>query len=129
MIGSYFLLTLDVYRYDTSGDYGPDGYFVSSNSDPLKFQIMASVQPMSGEDLLILPEGERTSTYLKIYTETPLQTASADGSPKGSDSNLTKADVVVYNGKKYEVHGVEIYDRIRPHYKCMLRSLYQPENC
>lgn len=61
---------------------------------PTTFSIQASIQPVSGRDLLRLPEGLRTQQLVCIYTDTALQTALA---PSGN-----QADVVAYKGQDFE---------------------------
>jgi hypothetical protein len=58
------------------------------------FVIQASVQTISGRERMLLPEGIRTREVLKLYTATPIQTASVQGA--------TMADTITYNGSVYE---------------------------
>jgi hypothetical protein len=72
------------------------------------FSILASMQPVTGLNLVRLPEGQRTREHVTIFTETKLQTADARiGVP---------ADVVSWNGFSYEVQTVEAWDSF---WKCI----------
>jgi hypothetical protein len=79
-----------------AGTYDGHGRFVPGV--PLNFTIRASIQPLTGRDLLRLPQGLRTEWYIKIITDTPLRTAIA---PNGN-----VADVVTYGGNTFEVEKV-----------------------
>jgi hypothetical protein len=57
--------------------------------------ISAVVQDASPDDLLVIPEGERTEYSIKIHTVEILKTASEDGK--------TSADKVEYEGELYKV--------------------------
>ena len=72
-----------------------------------------SVQPMSGRELLNLPEAQRTRQWVRGYCPIELRTADQSGS--------LKADLVAYAGKSYEVQKVEYWQStasdIAPHWK------------
>lgn len=57
--------------------------------------IVASVQPLGGRELEVMPEGLRRRARFKAYTEAELQTAEQDGA--------TQADRVTWRGVQYEV--------------------------
>lgn len=86
------------------------GVFVPGATSPLS--ILASVQPAEGEDLELLPEGQRTKTVLKLYTETLVKTA--------SETAATLADVLTIDSKNYQVHHVEQQRSVIPHYKVLV---------
>lgn len=78
------------------------GFYVEGRyqeTPPEEVAIKASVQPVSGQDRMMLPEGIRSKEIVKIYTTYLLKTASAEGS--------IKADVVIYNGCRYDVTMVQ----------------------
>lgn len=77
--------------YDQTTDIG---FFKTTGSDT-EFTIMASLQPVTGSDIRLLPENRREEELTKIYTDTSLI-----GSIKGSDSNC---DIVIIDGDEYEV--------------------------
>jgi len=55
--------------------------------------IKASVQPLSGKDKLMLPEGDRTRQIKKIYTV---------------DEVLVN-DIIIYDSEEYEVQTVQMW--------------------
>ena len=54
----------------SAGSY-VDGLFVAGS--PSTITIQASVQPATGEDVKVLPEGRRLDDYVKVYTDADLQ--------------------------------------------------------
>ena len=77
---------------------------------------LASVQPLSGEDLEKLTDGERTRVACKAYMRHRLRTSEAGGEP---------SDVLIVDDVSYEAHRVEEYRGMHPipHYKVMLVRL------
>jgi len=63
-----------------------------------QISIKGSVQPLSGSELLLLPEGERVRAKCKMYSHDGLKTASVN--------DATIADRVVVEGRDLEVHSV-----------------------
>lgn len=89
-----------------------NGIWIQYSPDT-EFTIKASVQPLSGSDLRLLPENRREEEILKIYTSTELV-----GSNKGQPFN---PDIVIINGKPYEVfNGFNWQNGIINHYKYFL---------
>ena len=78
---------------------------------PTQFTIRALIQPTRGQDLLRLPEGERTRELVTIYTTDELHTANAPGG--------AAADRVTWRGETYEVQGVERWDEIAGFWKAI----------
>lgn len=72
------------------GDY-VEGAYVAGETETLT--IEASVQPASGKELQRLPEGERTSDYLSVWTQTELFGRQESKSP----------DRILVDGYTYEV--------------------------
>lgn len=71
--------------------------------------ILASVQPLNGKELALLPEGERQRDQKKIYTVSEIRTA---------DQNTgIPADWIEFDGEVWEVHQVENERSVVPHYK------------
>lgn len=60
-------------------------------SPPLKFMICGNVQPLSGKDLLIVPEGNRDKEQYWIFTQ----------------ARLELADKITRNGVNFEVQTSE----------------------
>lgn len=74
-----------------NGTYVPGATAVST--------IKMSVQPVRGEELLNLPEAQRTSKMMKGYSAVLLHTAKTSPSEK--------ADLITWQGVQYEVQAVE----------------------
>lgn len=99
-------------RRAATGAYNDAGFFEVS-AEPTEITIEASLQPVSGSDIALLPENRREEELLKIYTDTLLI-----GATKGSDDNC---DIVEVNGIDYEV--VKVFpwqNSVISHYKVML---------
>jgi hypothetical protein len=86
--------TLSVERYG-AGSWDT-GVFVRGAKTDLS--IEASVQPLTPNEVKILPEHRRDSESFKIYTETELLIS--------NEINQTPSDVIIRNGKKYEILAV-----------------------
>ena len=72
--------------------------------------VKMSVQPLSREQLLQLPEGQRTSDALNFYTDLPLFT--------GDEKKLRSADIVRHRGKRYQIEEVGDWTKTDlPHYR------------
>lgn len=70
--------------------------------------LLATINPVPGEQLALLPEGERRGENIRIIA--PL------GTLRGSDDNTgVLADLVIWQGKTYEVRTVQVYTRVIPH--------------
>ncbi len=61
--------------------------------------IVISIQPLTDEEMLSLPEGRRTMRHVKAYTATRLQAV--------DQVNGTPADLVAFDGFDFEVQKVE----------------------
>lgn len=79
----------------SAGSY-VDGVWV--NGIETSRTIKASVQPATHEQLLNLPEAQRTKSTLAIFTTEALNTVNL--------SNKISADRIEYNGETYEVQQV-----------------------
>jgi hypothetical protein len=90
---SSFRQTLTVKR-KASGSYNAAGFFEVTGADST-FEIQASIQPISGSDMKLLPENRREEEITKLYTDTKL-----NGIIKGSGLN---PDFVVIDGVDHEV--------------------------
>ena len=60
---------------------------------------MASVQPLSGSEIQMLPEGRRNMEAINIFTELRMFVS--------DEKNNRKASLIEYDGKNYEVHKVD----------------------
>lgn len=77
--------------------------------------IRATVEPMKPQELQILPEGLRSRLPIYIYTNEELKTASV------ADSK--EPDILTYNDLDYEVHQVQNWTQMIPHFKVMCLRL------
>lgn len=78
---------------------------------PTTLTIQAHIQPLTPNQIIQMPEGDRTQSWCKGYTDTLLRTAK-EGTPKYS------ADTFVWNGATYEVRKVDVWDTgVMDHYK------------
>jgi hypothetical protein len=66
---------------------------ILNNGNP--WTMRASIQPMKGYEMMMLPEGLRNSEVKKVYTQTVLQVASEDTQLLG--------DRLTIDGKTYEI--------------------------
>ena len=82
----------------TAGSY-INGFWVAGTNTVLT--IKASVQPLSGKDIELLPEGKRLAGGYKLFTDDTLKVA-IEGTSQDSDT------VSIY-GFDYEVIGQEIW--------------------
>lgn len=91
MIPNQREITLE--RTFSPGQWNDDGTFqkgeVSSET------VLASLQPMSGNEIQRLPEGRRNKKSLKVFSAFPLNIANAKTGLAG--------DILVINNERYEV--------------------------
>lgn len=107
--------TLTVLRVDSGslGEYDDDGNWVKGDGSTGQFTVEASLQPVTGEDLELLPSGLKKTDVRKVYTPTELKTVDEDAG--------TEPDVIIIDGKNYEVQTVEPWKGRRlAHFKCIL---------
>ena len=106
-------------RSATQGTYGADGRFVPGTT--LRSKIRASVQPLSGEDMATLEEGERYRDWRKLYVHpnTVLRTVDQYGT--------AGADKVEIDGVEYQVRTVFSYRAGHPipHRKVLVRRFQE----
>lgn len=71
--------------------------------------IQASIQPIRGEELQMLPEGRRSSHSVRVYTDTALETVDNEN-----------PDRIVIDDAEYEILSVESWQSgVINHYKCI----------
>ena len=103
---SQFRTTFTVKR-KTAGAYVNGKFTGETTSD---ISIQASVQPLRGEEVQLLPEGRRNSQAVKIYTSTQLNAIASGRNP----------DRLVYMGSEFEILTVEPWQsNVISHYKCI----------
>jgi len=72
--------------------------------------IKAVIQNANPDDLILLPEGTRTTEAVKIHTTSEVRTVSEVGA--------TDADQFIYNGRTYRIY--DVFDRkIGNYYKAV----------
>lgn len=76
------------------------------DSSPTTLQIIASVQPATGRDLLRLPEARRDNETRVVFTVTALQ-AGGQAATDDPDEITYEADIVTLGGAPWEVQHVE----------------------
>ncbi len=71
------------------------------------FELVASIQPLTGDEMLRAPEGLRATHGIKIYAPLvpELRTVDVPGQV---------ADVVYYDGRWYEIHRRQEYTPMSP---------------
>lgn len=93
------------------GTWGVDGTFTAGATTDST--IRGSFQPLNGQELATLPEGERHADQRKVYTRTELRVASQE---EGIQADRVSQDGTIF----YEVRQVERQRTILPHYKVRL---------
>lgn len=97
---------ITIKRYDT-GAYNNGVYVPGAITE---FTVNAVVMPLTGKELLNLPEAQRTKRALRVYTDIQLVTA--------DDVNNKKADRFDHQEREYEIQKNEDWTRTDiEHYK------------
>lgn len=109
-----FAQPVQVARQATAGAY-VDGLWVDGS--PQALTIKASVQPVSGRERAMLPEGDREREMVKLYSDTELKPS--------SQANQKAGDVVTWEGRDYLVTSCQLWKNpfgvLGSHWKCMAR--------
>lgn len=86
-----------------------NGVFVEGSESTIT--ISASVQPVSGQDMVAVPEGRRASDMVKLYTDSDLFCQGDAGSGQSPDR-------LVWRGKEYEIYTKDVCQMsVINHYK------------
>jgi hypothetical protein len=97
-----------------AGYYGLDGLWVETDDTP--FVTLASVQPLSGRDMEMLPEGRYTEETFRLYADIRLHAVSDNSNPDIVILGLEIEDV-----DRFEVKTVFPWqNKIIPHYKMII---------
>lgn len=89
-----------------------------ADGNEISFSMTASIQRLSPQETMAIPEGQRTSEWIRIYTATKLE--------RTVESEKTKGDIIIYNEREYEVMKIENWTETRiHHYKAMAVLLEQ----
>lgn len=104
-------------RPDGPDVFNDDGILVPSPTTDEPFT--GAIQPLSGDDREVLPEGVRTSSSHVCYTRLP-HTLSV-----GNTSDKTRADQVVDGSTVYQVTHVDTWTELIPHDRAYLSKLQE----
>ncbi len=98
-----------------AGDWTSDGLWKRLTGSDVTLHIMASIQPLNGREIMLLPDGERDRETVKVYTDTALVIADQEAQQKG--------DQIAYNGGVYEVMVKSNWTETRlAHFKYLARK-------
>lgn len=102
---------LTVRRYE-AGEYVSG---VWQEGPSTTFDVRASVQPASPEEMELVPEGRRQHASFSVFTDQYLRPA---------QTGRSNADIVTINSEEYEVLSCETWqNKILPHYKAIVSRL------
>lgn len=101
--------TYSVTRSKGPGVWGDDGKFQRGQSKV--FEIEASIQPLSGNMIKLLPEHRRNAESVIIFSSERLFAS--------DEKSQRAADIVEYDGKKFEIFTVKKWAEFTdiPHYE------------
>lgn len=86
----------------------------AASGAPSTFQIVAVLVPLTGRELMSLPEGERSKERIAFLTRSQeIRTTSAGGAT---------SDVITYKGVAYEIEKVETWDA-GEYWRCVARKV------
>lgn len=109
--------TITLIRH-TGGEYGLDGRWEQGTAT--ETEIQATVNPVPGEILATLPEGERIGKQLRVLTRVRFEVPDEESEEQG--------DHLLIRGEYYEVRDRAQYDRVIPHFEYRVRKMRpQPE--
>jgi hypothetical protein len=107
--------SIQVIRADGGGWSDATGRYERGQERRLPAEAM-SIQPLTADEIKLLPEGRRTAETLKVYLETKVRCA--------DEKAGTAADRIEHAGKVYEVIAVEDWSRTDiPHFKAILAKI------
>lgn len=94
------------------------GSYVPSGSVATNMSILASVQPLNGEELKTLPEGRRLSDSVKVYTDAELIVL--------DETTNTEPDRMTWRGHIYECVSMFAHQMgVINHYKYIFSKVSQ----
>ena len=101
--------TYTIERATSEGSWGDDGRF--KRGAKKEFEIEASIQPLTGNMIKLLPEHRRNSESVIIFSSERLFPT--------DEKSQRAADIVNYDGKKFEVFTVKKWAEFTdiPHYE------------
>lgn len=98
----------------TDGDWSPPPY----EDQP----ILATVQPLTGDELQVLDSGKRSRQPRKVYTRAEVRVADQE---RGLTTTATMSDQLVIDGLVYEVMEVSRQETVIPHYRAVVLRLQE----
>ena len=96
-----------VLNSSTQGHRDENGDWVGGT--PIIKTIQAVVQPVNGDELQTVPEGERTNKLIKLHTTEVLKTT--------DEANAVSADTVVVDGETFRIITVSDWNKLGGFYK------------
>ena len=101
-------------RESTSGSIGADGGFTAGSATTSS--IVMSIQPLTGDEALRLPDGIRNKMVMKGYTISDIS--------NGSEPSNLLPDKIIDGSTTYDINDVQYYEAttlsLSPHYRCTL---------
>ena len=105
------MVTASLVGGGTDGSYDDEGaYSPGATETPVDIFIVKP-QPVTANELQMLPSGERTMDYLKSYLKTTINTREL----------LVDSDIISYSGRNYKVIQVEDRSQDGGFYKFYLK--------
>lgn len=87
-----------------------DGNWIPANQSTNQFTAKGSIQPVTGNDIRLLPEAYKTTALYKIFTKTKLKSV--------DQFNNKQADTIIIDGEEFQVQIVENWRQLNTkHYK------------
>jgi len=120
LIVEFLTEKISIIRNITIGAYSDvTGEYVEGQKEEIVLD--AVVTPVNGKELLILPEAQRTSEMIKVFTDDRLYTA---------NEYISKiADVIIWRDEMYQVQKVEDWTRTDlPHFKSFAAKVESLQN-
>lgn len=116
LIGKYGK-TVQIRRQAAAGDYVNRQYVPGAYLPDIPVKM--SLQPIEGEELVILQAGDRTKEFKRAYTATQVFTA--------QQAPSKKADLIIEGSVKWEVQKVETWEssnnNIQPFWKAIIAKV------
>ena len=92
---------------ESPGSY-VQGLFVPGTRSTIT--IEASIQPVSGKDMITAPEGRRIQDMIKVYTSSELK--------QSEEGTGQQPDIIVWQGYGYEITSIDVRQMdVIAHYK------------
>jgi len=107
LINEFLTDRLTIIRYGKGVWY--EGRYIKGDKEV--FNIDACIQPLTPNEIRLLPEHRRNSETIKIYTNKRLFNS--------DEKNQIAGDIIEHDNKKYEIHEVSNWSigTDLPHYK------------